>query len=332
MTAFFQMISEWLLNGLIGMDKGTHLYESLHFFIYESMKIFFLLVTMIYIISWLRAALDIERVRSYLMNRHRFFGYVLAAVFGSITPFCSCSSIPLFLGFTQARIPIGITMSFLITSPMINEVAIVLLGGVLGKEFTIIYVLVGITAGVIGGFIFDLLKAERFLQPQFSELGSGCGCTPQSTVSSKKLTKSERHKFAKEEVKTIITKLWKWIIVGVGIGAAFHGFVPKEALSHFSEGQWWSVPAVVLMGIPLYADVAGVIPVIQSLITKGLPIGTAVALMMSISGASLPAFVMLKQVMRPRLLVIFFFLLLILFTISGWIFNALTLSEIIITK
>ncbi len=326
MTAFFKMIADWLLHGLIGMEQNTHLYESLHFFIYETMKIFFLIITMIYIISWLRAALDIEKVRTYLMKRHRFVGYLIAAFFGAITPFCSCSSIPLFLGFTRARIPIGITMSFLITSPMINEVAIVLLGGVLGTEFTIIYVLVGITAGVIGGFVFDLIKAERFLQPQFSGLSSGCStCAVETNQSEQKLTRSERHKFAKEEVKTIITKLWKWIIVGVAVGAAFHGFVPKEALSHFSEGQWWSVPTVVLMGIPLYADVAGVIPVIQSLITKGLPIGTAVALMMSISGASLPAFVMLKQVMRPRLLVIFFILLLILFTISGWIFNAITI-------
>jgi len=326
MTAFFKMIAEWLLHDLIGMDKTTHLYESLNFFVYETIKIFFLIITMIYIISWLRAALDTEKVRNYLMKRHRFIGYLMAAVFGSITPFCSCSSIPLFLGFTRARIPIGITMSFLITSPMINEVAIILLGGVLGKEFTIIYVVVGITAGVIGGFIFDLLKAERFLQPQFTGLTSGCSACPvESSRDTVKLTRSERHKFAKEEVRSILSKLWKWIILGVGIGALFHGFVPKEALSHFSEGQWWSVPVVVLAGIPLYADVAGIIPVIQSLISKGLPIGTAVALMMSISGASLPAFVMLKQVMRPRLLVIFFILLLILFTISGWLFNAITI-------
>lgn len=320
MLEIFTRLADWLTHSVFGLDPATQIAKSVHFFIEDISKIFVLLLMMIYVLAWLRASLNTEVVRDFLLKRHRLFGYIAGAVFGAITPFCSCSSIPLFLGFTSARIPIGVTMSFLITSPMINEVAIVILGSSLGLKFTIIYVTVGILAGIIGGFFFDLIGAEKMLHPAFAGLAKdGIGI---QEVEHKKLSMRERHLFAKSELLTILSRIWKWIFFGVGMGAALHGFVPEDFIQqHLGSGQWWSVPAAVLFGIPLYANVSGIIPIAESLIAKGVPIGTTLAFMMSVVGASFPEFIMLKQVMRPRLLIIFFLLLLVLFTLTGWLFN-----------
>lgn len=325
--SIFTKLADWLVYGLLGLSPENHWASSLQFFIEDTTKIFAMLFVIIYIIGYARAALDVERVRDYLHKRHRFIGYVAAAVFGAITPFCSCSSIPLFLGFTAARIPIGITMAFLITSPMINEVAVVMLGGMLGMKFMIVYVGVGLLAGIIGGAFFDLIRAERFLTNFAGQaVGSACSCGgncgTQSQTTKVKMTHRQRHDFAKMEVREIVSRIWIWIIIGVGAGAALHGFVPREwVVAHLGGGQWWTVPAAVFLGIPLYANATGVIPVAQTLIAKGLPVGTTLAFMMSTVAASLPEFVMLKQVMKPRLLLIFFLLLLVMFTCVGWLFN-----------
>ncbi len=314
------MLADWLTHDVFGLDPSSHLAKSINFFIEDTTKIFVLLFIMIYALAWLRASLNTEVVRDFLLKRHRLFGYVAGAVFGAITPFCSCSSIPLFLGFTSARIPIGITMSFLITSPMINEVAIVILGSSLGIKFTIVYVAVGIFSGIIGGMFFDLIGAERMLHPVFAGMARDGGCCQHTEK--RKLSMRERHAFAKSELFSILSRIWKWIFVGVGLGAALHGFVPDEFIQeHLGSGQWWTVPGAVIFGIPLYANVSGIIPVAESLIGKGVPIGTTLAFMMSVVGASFPEFIMLKQVMRTSLLVIFFLLLLVLFTMTGWLFN-----------
>jgi len=264
--------------------------------------------------------LNTERIRVFLQGKNRFFGYFLGAGFGAITPFCSCSSIPLFLGFTQARIPIGITMSFLITSPIINEVAIVLLGGLLGIKFMIIYVVVGILAGVIGGIFIDAIKAERYLMPLAEKMKEGSVELP--GFEKPKMTFRDRHQFAKNELKTIFSRVWKWVFIGVGLGALLHGFVPEEFIANnLGSGQWWSVPGAVLLGIPLYSNVTGMIPIAESLLIKGLPVGTTLAFMMSTVAASFPEFVILKQVMKPRLLLIFFVMLLVMFTCVGLILN-----------
>ena len=325
MLSIFTKLADWIIYNLCGMSPDSHLAGSLHFFIEDTTKIFVLLITMIYIIAWVRAALDIERVRHYLSGKHRLFGYVIAAIFGAITPFCSCSSIPLFLGFTQARIPVGITMSFLITSPIINEVAVLLLGSLLGIKFAVIYVLVGIGAGIAGGAFIDLIKAEKYLTP-LAESARGSNITTGDTETKTiKMSFRDRHEFARDELKAIVSRIWIWIFAGVGLGAVLHGFVPQDVVAKYlGTGQSWTVPLATLMGIPLYANASAVVPVAESLLSKGLPVGTTLAFMMSTVGASFPEFMMLKQVMKTKLLVIFFLLLLVMFTLVGWIFNLIS--------
>jgi uncharacterized membrane protein YraQ (UPF0718 family) len=322
MLQVFTKLADWLTFGVFGMAPESHLAESVHFFIEDVTKIYALLLVLIYVIGWLRAGLNTEKIRKHLEGKHRFVGYLLAALFGAVTPFCSCSSIPLFLAFTQARIPVGITMAFLVTSPMINEVAVVLLGGTLGVGFTAVYIGLGILSGFLAGMFFDFIKADRYLKPiEQKEL---CACTKKKLLQAAtfKPTRQERHEYAVQEFKSVFSKVWIWVLVGVGAGAALHGFVPQSVITdNLGAGQWWSVPSAVLLGIPLYANASGVIPAIESLLAKGLPVGTALAFMMSVVAASLPEFMLLKQVMKPRLLVLFFLTLLVMFSCAGWVFN-----------
>lgn len=326
MFEIFKDLASWLVVDIFGLSKATKLGDALHFFIEDTTKIFFLLLVMIYVIALLRASMNVERVRDYLAGKHKGVGYFLGSSFGAITPFCSCSSIPVFLGFTSAGIPVGITMSFLITSPLINEVAVLLLISLLGWKFTFLYIVVGISVGILGGVFLDAIKAERWLQ-SFAAKALERGQNS-SVVKSKKiatLSLNERHTFAKEEMLDILGRVWKWVIIGVGLGSALHGFVPEGWIQeHLGDGQWWSVPSAVLLGIPLYSNATGVIPVMESLITQGLPIGTTLAFCMSTVAASFPEFILLKQVMQWRLLAVLFVLLLIAFTLIGWIFNLLT--------
>lgn len=319
-------LSQWLTYDLFSIDKGTPLGDSVEFFFYDTAKILLLLVLMVYVIGWLRAAMHVERVRDYLAGKGRGIGYFLGAGFGAITPFCSCSSIPLFLGFTTARIPLGITMSFLITSPLINEIAVVLLWGLLGWKFTIIYVVVGMFAGIVGGIIMDALRAERWLQPFLLDAMKNAS-TREAAVEAGEAPKMglmERHAFAYSETSSIFKKVWLWVIIGVGLGALLHGYVPQEWFTeNLGAGQWWSVPVAVAIGIPLYTNVTGIIPIMESLLLKGLPLGTTLAFCMSTVAASLPEVLMLKQVMRWKLLALFLGMLLVIFTVVGWLLNIL---------
>jgi len=338
MFEIFTQFADWLAYSVFNLTPDSKLGSSVHFFIEDVSKIYVLLVVMIYFIALLRASLNVERVRDYLAGKNRGIGYLLGSGFGAITPFCSCSSIPVFLGFTSAGIPVGITMSFLLTSPLINEVAILLLMSLLGWKFTLLYVVIGMTVGILGGWFLDAIKAERWLQSFAAKAladgqkknGASDSAT-HSTISnsisssqeSSKLSFAERHEFAKEESLEIFGRVWKWVIIGVGAGAALHGFVPDGWIEHhLGDGQWWSVPAAVLLGIPLYSNATGVIPIMESLINNGLPVGTTLAFCMSTVAASFPEFILLKQVMQWRLLATVFLLLLISFTIVGWIFNA----------
>jgi uncharacterized membrane protein YraQ (UPF0718 family) len=323
MLEIFTYLADVLVYDLAGLDPSLKIADALHFFIEDTSKIFALLLVMIYLIALVRASLRVEQIRQWLDGRNRAAGYFLGSLSGAVTPFCSCSSIPIFLGFTSAGIPIGITMSFLLTSPLINEVAVVLLGSLLGWKFTLLYILVGMTVGILGGAVLDLIRAERLLQPFAAKAyldASQAGATAEPL----RLTLSERHRFALDELRDIFTRVWKWVLIGVGLGAALHGFVPEGWFEqHLGEGQWWSVPAAVVLGIPLYSNATGVIPVMESLISKGLPIGTTLAFCMSTVAASFPEFILLKQVMQWRLLAILFVLLLVAFTLVGWIFNLL---------
>lgn len=323
--AFILPAATWLVYDIGGLEAGSHLGASLEFFLYDTAKILLLLVALIYGIAWIRAALHVERVRDYLAGKKRGLGYMLGATFGAITPFCSCSSIPLFLGFTSARIPIGITMSFLITSPLINEIAVVLLWGLLGWKFTIVYVVVGLLAGMLGGWFMDSIRAERWLQPFIHEVMANTpkAYTPENTSGST-LSARQRHDFAYSEMTTIFRRVWKWVLIGVGVGAALHGFVPENWFAeNLGAGQWWTVPAAVLVGIPLYSNVTGIVPVMQSLLLKGLPIGTTLAFCMSSVAASIPEFFLLRQIMTIKLQAAFFGYLWVMFTLVGWIFNSI---------
>ena len=320
-----QPVAHWLALSVFGLVPGSPAAESVEFFLYDTAKILLLLVSLIYAIAWARAGLNVERVRDYLSGKARGLGYFLGSAFGAVTPFCSCSSIPLFLGFTTANIPVGITMSFLITSPLINELAVVLLWGLLGWKITVAYVAVGMLAGISGGLFMDAIKAERWLHPAILEaLASMPAQSPVIAASSsaRKISVRERHNFAWSETSTIFRRVWKWVIIGVALGAGLHGFVPDNWFAqHLGAGEWWSVPLSVLLGVPLYSSVTGIIPVMESLLGKGLPIGTTLAFCMSTVVVSLPEMIMLRQVMTLRLLSVFVGYLLIMFTIVGWLFN-----------
>lgn len=308
---------------LLALEAGTPLGDAAEFFLYDTAKILLLLVLMVYAVAWLRTGMRTDIVRERLAGRGRLAGYFLAASFGAITPFCSCSSIPLFVGFVTARIPVGVTMAFLVTSPVINEIAVVLLWGVLGWKFTLAYVAAGLGAGILGGAVMDAIHAERWLLPFVRETAPGGGMGAILAGSRRAPGFGERHAFALSETRNIFRRVWKWVVAGVALGAALHGWAPQEWIAeHLGAGRWWSVPAAVILGIPLYANVTGIVPVMESLLLKGLPVGTTLAFCMSAVAASLPEMMMLKQVMRWRLLALFLGLLLLVLTLVGWLFNA----------
>ncbi|EJC61045.1 permease [Alcaligenes faecalis subsp. faecalis NCIB 8687] len=331
MFALFTDLASWLTYDLLGLSPETKLGSSVHFFIEDTTKILFLLLVMIYIIALMRASLNVERVRAYIQQKNRFLGYLFGSGFGAITPFCSCSSIPLFLGFTSAGIPLGITMAFLFTSPIINEVAVIMLWSLLGWKFTLAYVVIGMAVGIVGGMIIDSMRAERWLQDfaakaykQAAQAPGASNEADRQLLDTPTMTLRQRHDFAKHEVREIVGRIWIWVLVGVGLGAALHGFVPDGWFaSNLGAGQWWSVPVAVLAGLPLYSNATGVIPVMESLIAKGLPIGTTLAFCMSTVAASFPEFIMLKQVMTFRLLALIFLTLLANFMIVGWLINSI---------
>ncbi len=316
-----EAFSYWIVYGLMRMEPGSLLGGALQFFFYDTPKILLLLVLMVYIISWLRAGLSAERIRDFLSGRAKGISYILAAALGAASPFCSCSTIPLFLGFISARTPIGITMAFLITSPIINEVAVVLLWGLLGWKFAVTYLAVGMLAGISGGIVMDALRAERWLQPMFQKeqlIFHSMQAMPHHGINF-----VERHFFAMTEVKGIFSKVWIWVVLGVAIGAGLHGFVPQNWFAeHLGAGQWWTVPLSVGVGIPLYTNATGIVPIMESFLAKGLPVGTTLAFCMSAVAVSLPEFMMLKQVMTWKLMLLLFVMLLAMFSLAGWFLNA----------
>jgi len=323
--------AHWVAINLPGMVPGTRMAESVEFFLYDTAKILLLLGALIYAVAWARAGMNVERVRDYLSGKGRGIGYFMGSLFGAVTPFCSCSSIPLFLGFTTANIPMGITMAFLITSPLVNELAVVMLWGLLGWKLTVTYVVVGMAAGILGGCIMDAIGAQRWLQPYMLEMLASMpeqqvAATPGAAPS---ISVRQRHVFARAETASIFHRVWKWVIVGVGLGAVLHGFVPENWFAaHMGSDAWWSVPLSVLLGIPLYSNVTGIIPIMESLLGKGLPVGTTLAFCMSTVVVSIPEMVMLRQVMATKLQTVFVGYLLVMFTLLGWLFNFLGASLI----
>lgn len=326
MLAWFTDLADWITYSLFDLSIDGSYAEGVHFFIEDTSKILMLLLVLIYFISLARATLNPEKIRYYLQGKHRFIGYLLGAFFGSVTPFCSCSSIPLFMGFVSARIPLGVTIAFLLTSPLINEVVVVMLGSLLGLKFTIIYISIGLSLGMLAGYLLDLIKAERFLVPFLAKQYANDNEVTELEYIHKKITLTERHRFAKEETLNIFKRIWKWVIIGVGIGAVIHGAIPAEWFSeHLGAKQWWSVPLATVLAIPMYINATAIVPILESLLLKGVPLGTTLAFCMSAVAVSLPEFMMLKQVMSKRLLLIIAAYLLTAMSLLGWLFNVINL-------
>jgi len=313
-----QPIANWIAYELLSLSQGSHLGESLAFFFYDVPKILLLLSGMIFLISLLQTFIDTQKVRVMVEKRGEGIGNLMASLFGAITPFCSCSSVPLFIGFVQAGIPMGITFSFLITSPLMNEVAFVLLIGLFGWKIALLYLLSGITIGTLSGLILGRMKLERYVENFVYDI------KPQSSgqIIEEQLTWNERVRSAVESTREIVGKVWLFVIVGIGIGAFIHGFVPQNALTGImGKGAWWSVPVSVLLGIPLYSNAAGIIPIVSALLSKGASLGTALAFMMSVVGLSLPEAIILKRVLKTPLLVIFFAVIGASIILTGYMFN-----------
>jgi len=314
----FDALATWLIYTLAGL-QDTPFGAAAHFFVMDVTKILVLLTLVIYLMGLLRALLKPEKVREFIRNRGNLQSRFMAVGLGAVTPFCSCSSIPLFIGFVEAGIPLGVTFSFLIASPMINEVAVVVLASVIGWKFTVLYVLTGLTVALIGGFVLERFKPERWVEDYVWKIHMGQVAQVEEDKSLR-----ARHEYAVSQVKDIVGRIWKFILIGVGVGSFIHGYVPAELVASVAgDGGLLSVIGAVLIGVPLYSDAVGIIPIAEVLLGKGVPLGTVLAFMMAVTALSLPEMIILKKVVKVPLLALFAGYLTIAFVIVGMLFNQL---------
>lgn len=319
-----QNFADWLVFSIIGLDNETAFGSAVNFFVYDSIKILLLLFLISALMGIVNAYFPVERLRNYLSS-HRLYGlqYLLASLFGAITPFCSCSSIPLFIGFVKGGIPLGVTLSFLITSPLVNEVAVAMFLGSFGIKATLVYVISGILLGCVGGFVLGRMHLEPYLSDWVKQV----------QLQSEKQTaewEQERTSFM-QRLPIVIRDSWRivrgvllYIFIGIGIGAFMHGFVPEGFFEQYmSRDNWYAVPLSVMLAVPMYANAAGIIPVIEVFVAKGIPLGTAIAFMMAVVGLSLPEATLLKKVMTWRLIAVFFITVMLFIILSGYLFNFL---------
>lgn len=312
-----QPLAEWIAYSLLGLAHDSHLGESLAYFLYDVPKILLLLGGMIFIISTLRSFFSPERTRALLGGKREGLGNGLAAGLGVLTPFCSCSAIPLFIGFVESGIPLGVTFSFLIAAPMINEVALVMLFGMFGWQVAGLYLIAGLSIAIVAGMVIGRLKLERYVEEFVWQIKSGGGAVAEAHP-----TWAQRFTRSWESTREIVGKVWLYVIVGIAVGAGIHGYVPEAALADIlGKGAWWSVPAAVLIGVPLYSNAAGVIPVVQALMAKGAALGTVLAFMMAVVGLSLPEIIILRRVLKPRLIATFVGVVATGIIAIGYLFN-----------
>ncbi|HEX2945506.1 MAG TPA: permease [Clostridia bacterium] len=304
-----------LVEKVFGLSTGERLGGSIHFFIYDVVKIFILLSVLIFVISYVQSYFPPERTRKILGRYNGFFANLLGALLGTVTPFCSCSSIPLFIGFTSAGLPIGVTFSFLISSPLVDLASVLLLASIFNWKIAIAYVLVGIILAVIGGTIISKAKLEKYVEPFVFN-------NKMLDVEQEALTKRDRVNFAKDQVLSIVRKVWLYILIGVGIGAAIHNWIPEPVITAvLGQDKWYSVLLATIVGIPMYADIFGTLPIAEALVQKGVGIGTALSFMMAVTALSLPSMIMLKKVVKTKLLVIFAGIVTLGIMIIGYVFN-----------
>jgi len=314
----FQYIANVITYDLLKLAKGSHMGDSVNFFLYDVPKIYFLLAVIIFVVAIIRTFLPPEKIRSILSHKHEFTGNILAACLGIFTPFCTCSAIPLFMGMLQSGVPLGVTMSFLVASPTINEVAIVLLWGLFGLKVALTYIISGLVIAIFAGFIIGRLKMERFVEEFVTQ--SGCACSEDRDTRSWR----DRYEYAVDYTKDIFSQVWLYVMLGVGIGAFIHGYVPVDFVTKYAgNSNPFAVIIAVIIGVPLYSNAAGTIPIVQALMEKGLALGTTLAFMMAVTSLSLPEFIILRKVLKPRLLFTFFGTVAFGIVLIGYLFNIL---------
>ncbi|MCI4442811.1 MAG: permease [Lentimicrobium sp.] len=321
MFDWVQSLADWLVYSVFSITNGSKLGDALNFFIYDTIKILILLFLITTVMGVVNSYFPVDKVRNFL-SRNKLFGleYFFASSFGAVTPFCSCSSVPLFIGFVKGGIPLGVTFAFLITSPLVNEVAIAMFIGMFGLKATIIYVTSGILLGMIGGFILGKLNLEKYLSPWVQ--GILANAEKESDFEEEKIPFVQRLPEIFREAFGIIKSVFWYIIIGIGLGGLMHGFIPTGFFEEYiSKDNPFAVPLAVILGVPMYSNAAGVLPIIQVFVQKGIPLGTAIAFMMAVVGLSIPEATLLKKVMTWKLIAIFFSVVTICIIISGYLFN-----------
>jgi uncharacterized membrane protein YraQ (UPF0718 family) len=324
----FDWLATQIVTKLLGLEIVSHLGSSLHFFLYDVPKVLTLLIVISFIVGTFQSFLEPERVRSLLEGKRTFAGNVMAAMVGIVTPFCSCSAVPLFIGFLEAGVPLGVTFSYLMAAPMVNEVAVILLWGLFGLKVTLLYIGFGVSLAIASGYIIGLLKLERWVEPFVWELQrSRQGIALEDEASLElALTWNQRFEQGRFQSSEIVRSVWLYVVLGIAIGAGIHGYVPTDFIVKYAGvHNPLAVPLAVILGVPLYANIAGVMPITEALVNKGMPMGTVLAFTMAVTALSLPEIVILKKVLRPQLLAVFVGLMTIGIISIGYIFNALLL-------
>ena len=322
MFDWIQYFADWLIYGIFGVTQGTHLGDALNFFVYDTLKILFLLLIITFLMGIVNAYFPIDRIRNFL-SRNKLYGgeYLMASTFGAVTPFCSCSSVPLFIGFVKGGIPMGVTFAFLVTSPLVNEVAVAIFLGMFGFKTTLIYVISGILLGVVSGFILGKMNLEPLLTAWVRKLQADAE-REREAFELEKMTFLQRLPGIWRESFGIVKSVVWYVMIGIGIGAAMHGYVPEGFFeTYIGKDTWYAVPLAVLLGVPMYANAAGIVPIIQVFVAKGIPIGTSLAFMMAVVGLSIPEATLLKKVMTTKLIAIFFGVVTACIILSGYVFN-----------
>ncbi len=310
--------SKWFTYNLLGLADG-HLASAVEFFVFEVPKVLMLLVIVVFFVGIIRTFFTPERTRAILAGKRESVGNVLAAALGIVTPFCSCSAVPLFLGFVESGVPLGVTFSFLIAAPMINEVAVVLLFGLFGFKVAAVYVTTGLFIAILAGWIIGRLHMEKHVEPWVYEMkAEGEG------FEAEHMTWPDRIRGGVTAVREIVGRVWLYVVIGIAVGAGIHGYVPTNAMAKLmGESAWWSVPVAVILGVPMYSNAAGIVPIVQALLEKGASLGTALAFMMAVIGLSLPESIILRKVLRPRLIAVFIGVVATGIITVGYLFNVL---------
>ena len=305
-----------LIEKVFGLDMASRLGGSLHFFIYDVIKIFILLSVLIFVISWVQSYFPPERTRRILGGMRGFRANLTGALLGTVTPFCSCSSIPLFIGFTSSGLPLAVTFSFLISSPLVDLASMILLASIFNWSIALAYVVLGIALAVIGGSLIGRARMERYVEAFVTQHRA-------LDLPAEQLTLADRLRYAREQVTDIIQRVWLYILIGVGIGAAIHNWIPAELISALiGQNNWWSVPLATLVGVPMYADIFGTLPIAEALVAKGVGLGTVLAFMMAVTALSPPSLIMLKKVVKAPLLALFFTIVVAGIMLIGFLFNS----------